>query len=47
MSAATTRILSAIGSRSLPRSDVLPVRRAQRPSNQSVVIAAMKTPVAQ
>ena len=35
---ATTSSLSAIGSRSLPRFEVSPVRRAQRPSNQSVAI---------
>jgi hypothetical protein len=39
--------LSATGSRSEPSGDACPLLRATRPSNQSVVIARMKTPVAQ
>ena len=46
-SAASTRILSAIGSRSEPTEDVWPCRRASCPSNQSVVIATQNTAVAQ
>jgi hypothetical protein len=43
----STRILSATGSRSEPSAEVLPRLRAIRPSNQSVLIATMNSPVAQ
>ncbi len=46
-SAASTRILSAIGSRSDPTEVARPCRRASRPSKKSVVIARQKTAVAQ
>jgi hypothetical protein len=42
-----TSSLSATGSSRVPSEDVWPRRRAITPSSQSVVIAAMKIPVAQ
>ena len=42
-----TRSLSATGSRSEPSADVRPLRRARRPSNQSVAMATANTAVAQ
>src|SRR5262249_33698891 len=47
MSVARTRTLSATGSSSEPNDVVRPVRRAMRPSNQSVDIARQKTTVPQ
>ncbi len=44
---AKTSTLSATGSSSEPNEDVLPERRAIRPSNQSVAMATQKTAVAQ
>ena len=44
---ASTSSLSATGSSSDPNDDVRPVRRAMRPSNQSVAIATQNTAVAQ
>ena len=46
-STASTSTLSAIGSSSEPSEEVVPRRRAIRPSNQSVAIATQKSAVAQ
>ena len=46
-SAASTSTLSATGSRSLPRRELVPRRRASQPSIWSVAIATTKTAVAQ